>query len=85
LFVPGGSVLIEGDLPPVPGEWLLSGEPEPGIWAIEAGEAGMTLFSGLFILPTQASVELQLKYQLPAEVINVGCDGRIVYRLQLIK
>jgi hypothetical protein len=85
VYVPEGSVFIEGQLPPTPGEWLLTAQDESGEWSIGEGEAGTVVFGGIFVVPTLGHGDLTLTYFLPQHVIALGPEGELTYALRLVK
>jgi hypothetical protein len=85
LYAPDGTTPLGGSLPPIPGDWLLSGEDEPGVWSKAEGVKGTTLFSGVLVLPAGDTASLQLRYALPENVLLAGPGGARVYLLRLAK
>ena len=85
VYTPAGTQLIQGDLPPASGEYLLSGESELGEWTQTQGESGTTVYSGMMILPTRAEAILSLHYRLPATVLDPSQEACLTYNLTLAK
>ncbi len=85
LYAPGGTTPLGGSFPPTPGDWLLSGEDEPGAWSAAQGIKGTTVFSGALVLPPGGTARLQLRYELPKNVVLEGPGGARVYLLRLAK
>jgi hypothetical protein len=84
IFVPGGVAPISGQAPSVPAAWLLSSEAQSGVIEVAHGEHGTTIFSGLFVLPTDETGQVQVAYALPPTVLSEQ-DGILTYTLDLFK
>lgn len=85
LYLPSGVNLIDGTLPATPGEYLLSGEDEPGEWSLAPGIKGTAVLSGIFVLPPSHATRLEASYSLPANVLLQGPRDSRVYLLRLVK
>jgi hypothetical protein len=85
VYAAPGASLTSGQLPPTPADWLLRGEPDAGIWSQDSGAAGMTVFSGFFVLPTSEQATLKLSYRLPDGILTDGEKDGMAYHLRLIK
>jgi hypothetical protein len=85
VYVPVGAIFIDGWLPSVPGEMLMSGIGEAGGWTSQQGEQETTAFSALLILPTGSRISPSLTYSLPPTILTQGAAGELGYELRLAK
>ena len=85
VFAPEGTLFLGGSLPPVPGNWLISGEGQNGDWSVSEGEGGLAVYGGMFVLPTASQATLRLSYLLPASTVQIDQDLDLTYTLRLVK
>lgn len=84
IYVPGGVEPISSQAPAVPAAWLLTGEAQPGEIQFTDAENGTSVFSGLFVLPTERTVQIELAYLLPSSILT-ETNGSLTYTLELFK
>lgn len=87
VYLSAGSQLTGGPLPTVPGSMLLNQTDWTGPAQAETGEQGMTVVSGLMLLPTNSRQEYKLSLQLPPGVLQSApqTPGGWIYTLRLQK
>jgi hypothetical protein len=85
IYKTAGVKLLDSDIPPVPGTWLLNGITNPGIVEQYLGEGNTRVFGGLLVLPTNESKTFALQMQLPSSVIEKFEDGSFTYSLKVQK
>ncbi len=84
LYIPPGSKITSVKLTTVPAEWLLSGQEWQGPLEMESDLPGFKMAAGLMVLPTFSTQEIELNYDLPAQVVEF-IDGQMHYNLTIFK
>ncbi len=85
ILAPAGAHLISAPDNQVPGEELMTGQPDYDPARVSAGAAGVTEIAGIFVLPLNQVHETPLTYVLPATVLDESTPGLITYRLHVQK
>jgi hypothetical protein len=85
LLVPPGAALLSATPNNVPASELLTQTAEHNPVAAQPGEAGTTLFAGLFVLAPQAEQRVALTYQMPPAVLTVIDEHTRRYQLRVQK
>ena len=75
VYVPSGAQLVDATPHPVAGSELASGQPRPAGVTTGPPEHGRDVYSTLFLLRPQETLETRFETILPKNVVLVGRDG----------
>lgn len=81
LLVPQDAQLKAAAPHPVPGAYLITGQPFDGATRVES-EAGKTIFATLFVLERGQAIDLSFAYHLPAVARWTAQDGQYILLIQ---
>jgi hypothetical protein len=84
VYAAPGAALQSAVALPTPGEWLWSGQPEPGRVTQSIGEAGTTVFSQFFVVPSGGALDASISYSLPPTVVHYEFAWQ-TYCVQVVK
>jgi hypothetical protein len=83
VYVPQGANLLAATPHAVPGEWLITRQPVPGVVRLEPGENGAQSFGTFFVVPYQTTLTTAFTYTLaPGAVARNGDEFTYTLRIQ---
>ena len=83
VYVPAGSALRAATPHPIPGEYLILGQPADGQAVVLPDEAGKTVFGQFFVVEYGQTLETRLEYEVPR--VTEEDEGRWHYSLLIQK